>query len=67
MSKTKELVIFIVPGVGAGLLTLLALGVLPAACLPSAAATAIVLLGPIAMGAKVVDAARVRRKMRPAA
>lgn len=58
MSKTKELVTFVVPGVALGLLTLVVAGVLPAACLPRAATMALVLLSTLALISASVDAAR---------
>jgi hypothetical protein len=62
MSKTKELVTIIAPGVAVGLLALVSLGVVPVACLPRAAAMAALLLSTIAIIALLVDAARERRE-----
>jgi hypothetical protein len=62
MSKTKELTTIIAPGVAAGLLALVGLGVVSVACLPRAAAMAAFLLSAIAIIAVLADATRERRE-----
>lgn len=62
MSKTKELATIIAPGVAAGLLALAGLGAVSVACLPRAAAMAVVLLSAIAMISHEVDEARAQRE-----
>ncbi len=58
MSKTKELVTIVVPGVAFGLLAMGVTGALPAACLPRAVTMAVVLLSTLALISASVDAAR---------
>ena len=58
MSKTKELVTYVVPGVAFGLLAMVIAGALPAACLPRAATMALVLLSTLALISASVGAAR---------
>jgi hypothetical protein len=55
MKKTTELATIIAPGVGIGLISLFAAGVLPAACLADAAMLGAALLLAVAVASASVD------------
>ena len=66
MSKAKELCIYIAPMVAVGLVILWAVGLLPASCLPRAAAMAGVQLGVLLIATAIFDLCRYRRAARAA-